>query len=275
MAKFSDRMGLTQPVTQIQIDAMNESLRMSLWNWIVDVLRWDGGTRSVPMIWQDYFKRPADIISVELTNWTWLREYFGKGEWYDAYNLVEFVAQNISQVSSTPEGQAGFVDKLNLLLERELSGYRFISKELVPITDTHEIESIRQALQKPESLTFNGPSQHIEKALSLLGKKPDPDYANSIKESMSAVESMCKLMTGEKSGALDKALAKLSSQINIHPALKKAFSNLYGYTSDEDGIRHAILESKDIGFAEAKFMLVTCSAFINFVIDKSRSAALI
>jgi hypothetical protein len=51
--------------------------------------------------------------------------------------------------------------------------------------------------------------------------------------------------------------------------------NLYGYTSDESGIRHAILESKDIGFAEAKFMLVTCSAFVNFAVDKAKAAKLI
>ncbi len=39
---------------------------------------------------------------------------------------------------------------------------------------------------------------------------------------------------------------------------------LYGYSSDEDGIRHAILEEKEIGFDEAKFMLVACSGFVNY-----------
>jgi hypothetical protein len=80
---------------------------------------------------------------------------------------------------------------------------------------------------------------------------------------------MCKILTG-KSGELKGPLSELSSKIKLHPALKSGLLSLYGYTSDEDGIRHAILESKDIGFAEAKFMLVTCSAFVNFLIDKAR-----
>ena len=42
---------------------------------------------------------------------------------------------------------------------------------------------------------------------------------------------------------------------------------LYGYASDKGGIRHAegLFES-DVTFEEAKFMLVSCSAFINYLI---------
>ena len=63
------------------------------------------------------------------------------------------------------------------------------------------------------------------------------------------------------------ALKRLEEEKKIHPALKGAFTKLYGYTSDEGGIRHAegLLES-DVTFEEAKFMLVTCSAFINYLI---------
>ena len=60
-------------------------------------------------------------------------------------------------------------------------------------------------------------------------------------------------------------IKKLEDEVSFHPALKTAFSSLYGYTSDEDGIRHAILESKDLAFEDAKFFLVVCSAFVNFV----------
>ena len=52
--------------------------------------------------------------------------------------------------------------------------------------------------------------------------------------------------------------------------MKEGFVKLYGYTSDEHGIRHSMLDIPDIGFAEAKFMLVACSAFANFLIDSAR-----
>ena len=64
---------------------------------------------------------------------------------------------------------------------------------------------------------------------------------------------------------MGQLIKKLEDEIALHPALRTAFSNLYGYTSDQDGIRHAILDAKEITFEDAKFFLVVCSAFVNFV----------
>ena len=51
--------------------------------------------------------------------------------------------------------------------------------------------------------------------------------------------------------------------------MKKAFTCLYGYTSDSGGIRHALTEDDVVpNFEDAKFMLVSCSAFINYLIAK-------
>jgi len=200
-------------------------------------------------------------------------ERFTKCEWYDVYNIIQEISVNIETIYPHYSRQEEFEDRLNNILARELSGYRAIEGELVPITDEQEIEAIRQAVSTSSSLGLNGVREHITKALELLGKKPKPDYPNSIKESISAVESICRRLTGEKD--FGKALNKLSQKISLHGALKKGFSNIYGYTSDEDGIRHAILEQKDIDFAEAKFMLVSCSAFVNFIIDKAREAKML
>ena len=49
--------------------------------------------------------------------------------------------------------------------------------------------------------------------------------------------------------------------------MKAAFEKLYGYTSDASGVRHAgKLGGPDSTFEEAKFMLVSCSAFVNYLI---------
>ena len=66
-------------------------------------------------------------------------------------------------------------------------------------------------------------------------------------------------------------LKQLEQKVPLHPSLKDAFNKLYGYTSDEGGIRHALTEGgREATFDEAKYssgsvMLVTCSAFINYV----------
>ena len=114
---------------------------------------------------------------------------------------------------------------------------------------------------------------HIRNALNLLSNKTCPDYRNSVKESISAVEAACQLITNDKGTTLGKALNKIENNIgSFHPALKQAFEKLYGYTSDADGIRHALLEESKLGFEDAKFMLVACSGFTNFLVSKSIKA---
>ena len=116
--------------------------------------------------------------------------------------------------------------------------------------------------------SFHGVRTHIRTALKFLSDRKSPDYRNSIKESISAVESICQVLTGDDKATLGDALNKLENHFNLHGALKAGFKSLYGYTSDQDGIRHAILKEQDISFSDAKYMLVSCSAFANYLIGK-------
>lgn len=62
-------------------------------------------------------------------------------------------------------------------------------------------------------------------------------------------------------------LRKLEKDGKMHPALSKAFSLLYGYTNDADGIRHGLLGEESLTKSDARFMLISCSAFVNYVIE--------
>lgn len=57
----------------------------------------------------------------------------------------------------------------------------------------------------------------------------------------------------------------------IHPALKKGFESIYAYTSDEKGIRHALLDKGDaaVDEADALFMLGAASTFVTYLLSKS------
>ena len=112
-------------------------------------------------------------------------------------------------------------------------------------------------------------------SLDLLADRKNPNYRNSIKESISAVESFCKLITKDDNASLGEALSEIEKEYSLHGALKSSFSSLYGYTSDAGGIRHALIESDvTVEFEEAKFMLVSCSAFINYLKSKVKNIAI-
>ena len=98
-----------------------------------------------------------------------------------------------------------------------------------------------------------------------------PDYENSIKESISAVESICCIITEQsgKTATLGKTIKQLKDKgVHIHQSLESAFSSMYGYTSDENGIRHGSIDFQEAHAEDAKYMLVSCSAFVNYLIEK-------
>ena len=92
--------------------------------------------------------------------------------------------------------------------------------------------------------------------MSKLSNRKQPDYRNSIKESISAVESISKVISGDPKAELGKALKIIKTKIGLHTALEQGFLKIYGYTSDADGIRHALMEQSSCDFEDAKYMLV-------------------
>ena len=182
--------------------------------------------------------------------------------WFEIYDFIDI---HISFLTDNERDTR--IKQYNELLEQEKAGYRIVAGEVAPITNKSEIESIEQAANTP----YAAVNQHIKKALAFYSDIKAPDYENSVKESISAVEAMCCIITG-MSGAnatLGKALKKLKENgVHIHSAMESAFSSLYGYSSDENGIRHGGIDFTNVPSEAAKYMLISCSAFVNYLIEK-------
>jgi AbiJ N-terminal domain 4 len=292
MARFSERIGVVEQPPTLQVQSVNDALRNSLWNLIHSLYEseykhyWPMVARHVAKFFR---KVPVDELPLrddECRNW--LKNYFFSLPWHQVYDFIEFVADNHQQMTQErkdygygPESSYHHLSNdqvraaFNQILERELSAYRFVARILSPISDETEIREITEATESAARAGLKGATEHIRTALDLLGKKPDPDYRNSIKEAISAVESIAKQISGGKSKGLDAALDALAQKSELHGALKAGFKSLYGFSSDADGIRHAILDEPNVGFAEAKYMIVACSAFVNYLIQKADAAGLL
>lgn len=191
--------------------------------------------------------------------------------WYRKLDIIEFSIDflySISKVYNEYNGIIGnLVKSLNAEFKRLNFAYRIINKQFVEVTAEEEIVSIKKALEE----NMDSVREHLTNALKLCSKRPVGDYRNSIKESISAVEVICRKRTGERD--LGKALSKLEkNEIVIPQMLKSAFNNLYAYTNDKvTGIRHALMDDEGTytpGYDEAIFMIVSCSAFINYLNKK-------
>ena len=56
-----------------------------------------------------------------------------------------------------------------------------------------------------------------------------------------------------------------SKGLEIPQTLLEGLKKLYYFTNGKDGIRHALMNESQIGYAEAYFMLIACSSFINYL----------
>lgn len=273
--RFSQRIGERPVHEALQIQSMDSDLQNSIWNLLHDVYFCKLAyyfssspsltTTMVKNLWRDFFKAQLDKLPRKGSDvLISLKEWFFEAEWFDVYDLLEFIVQLDPAIE----------DEANNVLKREMSGYRFIERTLVPITNETELAEIDDAIQKSSSSPLVGVNEHIHAALTKLADRKNPDYRNSIKESISAVEAIAGIISGSSSSTLGSALKVIETKVGLHPALKRGFSAIYGYTSNEDGIRHALMESSQCDFEDAKYMLVACSAFVNYLISKAEKAEL-
>ncbi|MCY1161976.1 hypothetical protein D9M71_21650 [compost metagenome] len=280
--QFSERYGY-KPIREIiQKESMDDNLRNGIWS-LFTIYLWNQVDYSsyqshgnintsnlktlIIAYWLNFFKQPIDTIPIQFEKVLYkVRSSFFNCEWHEVYSFIEETLENYPR--EFKKNKEFFTKELNNCLEKENSAYRIINNEITPITSEQEIQSIEDALKNTNQ--YSGVQQHLNQALKLMSDRQNPDYRNSIKESISAVESICKIVTNEDKATLGKALKIIEDKHGLHAALKGSLSQLYGYTSDADGIRHAMLEESNLSYIDAKFMLVACTNFINYLIEKTK-----
>ncbi|WP_353893548.1 hypothetical protein PRVXH_000294 [Proteinivorax hydrogeniformans] len=279
---FSERYGYKKVTQVLQVEELNYETKVGLWN-VLTKFYWDKADKDkywdsspemsdlISSLWCDYFKLPIDEI--EDLFWDNVHKiiknfYFSEeAHWYEVYDFIEFIG-NCKAFSLYLRS---FKKECNKVLERERTAYRFIGNHITSIVNDNEIKEVETALNNNK---LKHVSTHLDNALELLSDRKNPDYRNSIKESISAVEGVARLISGNKKAELRPALKELEEKlgVEVHGALREGFIKIYGYTSDGDGIRHALTDSSTVNFEDAKFMLVTCSAFVNYLVSKAQQA---
>ncbi len=278
MPRFSQRIG-AQPVrVDVQKDSIDTPLRNKLWSALHvclfehsrDVLRSEGIDASGVSLrlWIHHFNEPADT----LPDWggklfaTMMRHRFFQMQWYEVYDFVEACLEQIPE-----KNRVTLTKLLNSFLESEMSAYRVVDGRIAEIVNESDIAAIESAITGTSALL--GAQTHLRRALELLTDRAAPDPRNSIKESILAVEAVCQAIAEDTSASLGQAVKRLTDAgVKLHPALVGAWSKLYGYTSNADGIRHALSDEANLTFADGKYMLVSCSAFVSYLISLASDA---
>jgi hypothetical protein len=283
MVGFDERKRLTfeqaegaEPLpAQLQLRTLSPQLRSALWALVFEIInRGAGRNPYVSEPWGRILKadhvfrlhRPVDEFSPYHKDvCDGLKPMFMTADYIQVFGFLQFV---IREAECPP----AFAQAVNGCLELSRAAYRVVDETIVPIGSEQELATIETAFADIASAEFNGARAHLRKAAEELTAG---HYADSIRESINAVEATARVL--EPSGSLNGALGRLEKSAGIHKALKHGFANLYGYTSDEKGIRHALLDdgTAKVDEADALFMIGACAAFVSYLINKARAVGIL
>ena len=267
---FSQRHGLREIPGPAKLEDISTQARNNLWSALWRQMS-DNATKTpystLDPLWQRIFatvhqhfmERPLDQMSLHLRYWKEIcKLILLEGPYGDCFDLIEALLRH-------PECPREFTEEIEDIFHHQLA-YRIDTSSLptvIPAATKQEGDALLRALQDLEEAGLGGAAKHLRKAgQRIIGQ----DWSGSVRESIHAVESVAKRIAPEKAGTLGTALAMLEQQERLHGSLKKGFSALYGYASDEQGIRHALLDDESkVTQDEAIYMIGACAAFCSYL----------
>ena len=141
---------------------------------------------------------------------------------------------------------------------------------IVPRSSEESGAATQQAIETVEQSGPAGARTHLHDAVEAINEKR---YADAVRESIHAVESVARTIDPKASETLRPALRSLEAGgVLKHPAFQEACIKLYKYTSDEKGIRHSLLDERaaDVDLDDAVFMFGACASFAAYLVNRHK-----
>lgn len=176
------------------------------------------------------------------------------------FDLIEFFVRH-------PQCSGELKQDLAEALVSARAAYRIVDRQIVAIGTEEQGAAFEKAVADAESNQAGAARKHLISAGAALRNS---DWAGSVRESIHAVESVALRLAPGKT-KLDDALTVLERRGHLHGGLKSAFAKLYGYSSDEEGVRHSLIfkEEAQVDEADALFMLGACASFVSYLLARS------
>lgn len=257
----------------LKLEELPKSARTQIWNLIYfhleQSIRRGVHTSTVSGSWEKILERMHGFFdNLARDDWTadfdsnrrTLREHIEGDRFNKVFDRLEFIMRD-------RECPYTFIRDLNTVFEMCGLAYtidRSPPPNILPVATPQERRALVESLHDLRRAGLSGSTAHLEAASACINRR---DWSGAVRESIHAVESVARKIDPQASRTLAPALASIEKRDALHPALKDAFKKLYGYASDEQGIRHALLDhpTAKVGMDEAVFMLSACASFASYL----------
>ena len=273
---FSQAQGYEEIPGRLKLEELPAEARTTIWNVFymclsrsLEPIRLSGPPYRVAGAWADilqskhagYDSRPFDEWNPEFDGIrAELRHCIETLPFNRVFDFIQFVLRHRACPTD-------FADGMKFVFLRCRLAYTIDDGQpptIIPAVTPEEGCAVVEALRTLREAGLGGGASHLRNASDCINAR---DWAGSVRESIHAVESVARQLDSKASRGLKPALVSIERRGGLHPALKAAFNKLYGYTSDEQGVRHATLDPSDsnVGMDEALFMLGACASFASYL----------
>ncbi|SCW76969.1 hypothetical protein SAMN02927900_04743 [Rhizobium mongolense subsp. loessense] len=267
LISFEQAEGLVPLPSQLKLKEVTPIIKSRLWNVVHQKIVANTGDYA---LLKGVIQRVARAYIIERTSYLidewnnkapeltqlWRRHFLPQASYSETLGFIEWFLRQLQD-----EYTSKYVENI---LVRERAAYRLVSNSIMPIASPEEGQAIIQAVEKASALGLDGVRSHLTKASTHLTAG---SFADSVRESIHAVEAIVFNKTGI-TGSFSAAIRELNKASPMHDAFREALVKLYGYTSNEQGVRHSLFDQGDANVTErdALFMLGICASFVTYLL---------
>jgi hypothetical protein len=189
-------------------------------------------------------------------------------QWWQFYDICEVLWQGLKYKSQ----KDSLSDEINNLLREEHLGFELRDGKVEKIGSGFvdaQIKEARYLLKEPE---FKGADEHFEKALKALNIRPKPDVENCVKDAVSAIESIGRIIVNDDRAMLSDIIKNMAKDRTIPKPLDEVIQKIYAYRGDQPGVAHGLVGTSKVTIDEAEFVLAMSAVVIIYLVKKRRYA---
>ena len=281
---FSQRHGYTPLPKPMQIEEIDTDLRRELWNTVRTLLIEKSGQRRrnyylfgvsklfVQRVIGAHGMIAEDEVNITVEMSNQVAEAFKNILMESKFNkLLDFLEIIVNDYDVDDD----FGTEVAALFDRHAAAYGLDASQhpfhFYPRSSKEQGAATQRAIKSVRDAGMDGAATHLRDAADHINAS---QYADSIADSIHAVESVARTIAPEGKGLGDALKLLKNKGLLRNEQLKVAFEKLYAYTNSEPGIRHALRDraGADAGLDEAMFMYGACASFADYLVSKHRQS---
>lgn len=284
--KFSSKLKASVGSNEVIFDDAPKQTRVGYYKGVLNhfIISSGRNPRPEPLECYETHEKFCALIRDESEPWDYCQENSWDGltyhlkevTWMEFFDFVELAGKCLIKDDDPFRSESysfeSYRSKVNALFEEDLIGWRLDSNsELtrsIPQTLTSRVLSTKELVDN----SFEPARDHYKKAVQYLYQHPI-DPANSIKEIISALESIGKILYPGTS-TMGHVIKKLKKSDKHPKLLLDVYEKIYAYANATPSIRHGHTEVANITLHEAELLLHTGIALIRYLVDTSENPPL-